>query len=68
MTESSVADGNENGVHPLYLCSEINKALDDDSVIVADGGDFIGTASYTVLPRRPLSWLDPGAFGTLVGG
>lgn len=29
----------------------------------------MGTAAYIVRPRRPLSWLDPGAFGTLgVGG
>jgi acetolactate synthase-1/2/3 large subunit len=53
------------GVHPLALCREIDRALDDDSVIVADGGDFVSTASYVVRPRRPLSWLDPGVFGTL---
>ena len=56
-------------LNPLYLCREIDKALDDDSVLVADGGDFVGTASYTVRPRGPLRWLDPGVFGTLgVGG
>jgi acetolactate synthase-1/2/3 large subunit len=32
---------------------------------VGDGGDFVATASYIVKPRKPLSWLDPGAFGTL---
>jgi acetolactate synthase-1/2/3 large subunit len=32
---------------------------------VADGGDFVGTASYILRPRGPLRWLDPGAFGTL---
>jgi len=37
--------------------------------VVADGGDFVATAAYTVSPRAPLSWLDPGVFGTLgVGG
>jgi acetolactate synthase-1/2/3 large subunit len=30
-----------------------------------DGGDFVATASYIVRPRAPLSWLDPGPFGTL---
>ncbi|CAH8469565.1 unnamed protein product [Heterobilharzia americana] len=41
----------------------------EDSIIVADGGDFVGSASYIVRPRQPLSWLDPGPFGTLgVGG
>ncbi|NGX14906.1 thiamine pyrophosphate-binding protein [Wenzhouxiangella sp. XN24] len=57
------------GVNPLRLCREIDKILPDDSVLVADGGDFVGTASYVVRPRGPLRWLDPGAFGTLgVGG
>ena len=56
-------------VNPLHLCREIDRALAPDSVIVADGGDFVATAAYTVSPRRPLSWLDPGVFGTLgVGG
>ncbi len=56
-------------INPLYLCREIDKVLDDDSVLVADGGDFVGTASYTIRPRGPLRWLDPGVFGTLgVGG
>lgn len=41
----------------------------DDSVLIVDGGDFVATGSYIVRPRRPLSWLDPGVFGTLgVGG
>ncbi|MFQ6017395.1 MAG: thiamine pyrophosphate-binding protein [Kiloniellaceae bacterium] len=52
-------------VNPLYLLRAIDAALADDSIVVADGGDFVATASYTVRPRRPLSWLDPGAFGTL---
>ncbi len=47
----------------------MDDVLDDDSVLVADGGDFVGTASYTMSPRGPLRWLDPGVFGTLgVGG
>jgi len=57
------------GVHPLRLLRELDRFLDERALIVADGGDFVGTAAYTVRPRSPLSWLDPGAFGTLgVGG
>ncbi len=56
-------------INPLALCREIDTHLDSDSVLVADGGDFVATASYSVSPRGPLSWLDPGVFGTLgVGG
>jgi acetolactate synthase-1/2/3 large subunit len=53
------------GINPLHLCREINAALGADSIIVADGGDFVATASYIVQPPGPLTWLDPGPFGTL---
>jgi acetolactate synthase-1/2/3 large subunit len=63
---AAVSDGL---VNPLHLCRAIESLLAPDSVIVADGGDFVGTASYILRPRAPLSWLDPGVFGTLgVGG
>ena len=52
-------------INPVALCRSINARLPDNSVIIADGGDFVGTASYIVKPRKPLSWLDPGVFGTL---
>lgn len=59
----------EVGLNPLHLCREIERAMADDAVLVADGGDFVATASYVLRPRGPLSWLDPGPFGTLgVGG
>ncbi len=43
----------------------LNSAAGDAAVMVADGGDFVATASYILRPRGPLAWLDPGAFGTL---
>jgi thiamine pyrophosphate-dependent acetolactate synthase large subunit-like protein len=56
-------------VNPLELFRTLDRHIADDSILVADGGDFVGTCSYTVSPRGPLSWLDPGVFGTLgVGG
>jgi acetolactate synthase-1/2/3 large subunit len=54
-----------NGLNPLGVCRGIDSALAADSVVVADGGDFVSTASYILRPRGPLSWLDPGPFGTL---
>jgi acetolactate synthase-like protein len=53
------------GLNPLRLCLGIESALAENSVIVADGGDFVSTAAYVLRPRQPLSWLDPGPFGTL---
>jgi acetolactate synthase-1/2/3 large subunit len=56
-------------VNPMALLKEIERILPDDSLLVADGGDFVASASYVLSPRGPLRWLDPGAFGTLgVGG
>jgi acetolactate synthase-1/2/3 large subunit len=52
-------------VNPLFLCQEINKKQEYNSIIVGDGGDFVATASYIVQPMGPLMWLDPGPFGTL---
>jgi acetolactate synthase-1/2/3 large subunit len=52
-------------VNPVSLLRSIDAELPDKSAIVADGGDFVGTASYIVKPRGPLCWLDPGVFGTL---
>jgi acetolactate synthase-1/2/3 large subunit len=52
-------------VNPLALCRGVDRLLGENSMVIADGGDFVGTASYIVRPRGPLRWLDPGAFGTL---
>ncbi len=52
----------------LLICRVFDKFLPDNSILVGDGGDFIATFSYIVKPRAPLSWLDPGAFGTLGAG
>lgn len=56
-------------INPLLVCQRLEKHMDEDAIMVVDGGDFVATASYIVRPRTPLSWLDPGVFGTLgVGG
>ena len=58
-------EGEKGSLDPVTLCRRIEEALPPRSVVVADGGDFVATASYVLRPRGPLSWLDPGAFGTL---
>jgi acetolactate synthase-like protein len=56
-------------VDPLHFFLRLEDAMAADAALVVDGGDFVATASYIVRPRAPLSWLDPGVFGTLgVGG
>jgi acetolactate synthase-1/2/3 large subunit len=52
-------------INPLALCRAIDRAMDDDSLLVLDGGDFVATSAYIATPRGPLRSLDPGPFGTL---
>jgi acetolactate synthase-1/2/3 large subunit len=52
-------------LNPIALLGSVEEILPEDSILVVDGGDFVATASYVVSPRGPLSWLDPGVFGTL---
>ncbi len=52
-------------LNPLHLFRAMDDVFENKTVIVADGGDFVATASYSVQPRKPLSWYDPGVFGTL---
>jgi thiamine pyrophosphate-dependent acetolactate synthase large subunit-like protein len=62
--DRQAADGGE-FVNPIAFFRALEAAAGDNALMVADGGDFVGTASYVLHPRGPLGWLDPGAFGTL---
>ncbi len=56
-------------INPIQFFRRLEEKMADDAVLVVDGGDFVATGSYILRPRAPLSWLDPGVFGTLgVGG
>ena len=52
-------------VNPIQLFKTVNKHIGKNDIIIADGGDFVGTASYILRPKFQLGWLDPGPFGTL---
>ncbi|MEO8103564.1 MAG: thiamine pyrophosphate-dependent enzyme, partial [Betaproteobacteria bacterium] len=54
-----------NFVNPVAFFRALESAAGDNAIMVADGGDFVATASYVLHPRAPLTWLDPGVFGTL---
>ncbi len=55
-------------VHPARVYGELLKVLDDDAVVIGDGGDFVSFAGKYIEPRRPGGWLDPGPFGCLGTG
>jgi len=55
-------------VHPARIYGELLKVLDDDAVVIGDGGDFVSFAGKFVEPAKPGGWLDPGPFGCLGTG
>ena len=55
-------------VHPARVYGELLQVLDDDAVVIGDGGDFVSFAGKYVEPARPGGWLDPGPFGCLGTG
>ena len=55
-------------VHPARIYGELLKVLDDDAVVIGDGGNFVSFAGKYVEPARPGGWLDPGPFGCLGTG
>jgi len=68
-----VADGpllasSADPVHPARIYGELLQVLDDDAVVIGDGGDFVSFAGKYVEPARPGGWLDPGPFGCLGTG
>jgi acetolactate synthase-1/2/3 large subunit len=61
---SSAADP----IHPARIYGELIPRLDDDAVVIGDGGDFVSFAGRYIEPARPGCWMDPGPFGCLGTG
>jgi len=55
-------------MHPARVYGELLKVLEDDAVVIGDGGDFVSFAGKYIEPGRPGGWLDPGPFGCLGTG
>lgn len=63
-TESlrSVRTGSDGRIHPNFLIAELREQLPDDSVVVADGGDFL---SFARVGLPATTYLDPGPLGCI---
>ncbi|XP_018417846.1 PREDICTED: acetolactate synthase-like protein [Nanorana parkeri] len=57
--EEKSEEKTERHLNPLKVLHLVEEAMAEDSIIVADGGDFVGSAAYILRPRGPLRWLDP---------
>ncbi len=52
-------------IHPLRLCREMAEFVDDNTIVVGDGGDIVNLAARVFPINRPGQWYDPGPMGTL---
>lgn len=52
-------------VNPLRACKEIADSLNEKTIFIGDGGDFVATAASVVRVYEQGHWLDPGPLGTL---
>jgi len=52
-------------IHPLRLCKEIAEFVDEDTIVIGDGGDIVAIAASVLPIENPGQWMDPGPFGTL---
>jgi acetolactate synthase-1/2/3 large subunit len=64
----SEMDSNATPINPVRACAEIDAVLDEDTIVIGDGGDFVGTAANVLRIRKPGHWLDAGPLGTLGAG
>jgi acetolactate synthase I/II/III large subunit len=56
---------NEKPINHYRLARAIADAIDDDTVIIGDGGDCVAMAARVIAAERPGRWLDPGPLGCL---
>ena len=54
--------------NPLRVCAEVDKLITPDTIVIGDGGDFVGSAANVLRPRGFGHWLDAGPLGTLGAG
>jgi acetolactate synthase-1/2/3 large subunit len=52
-------------VDPMRLCREIRDFVDENTILIGDGGDIVATAAKIVPVLREGAWMDPGPLGTL---
>ena len=62
MAEEETAEGL---INPLFFFQKFDEVIEDKTILIGDGGDFVATCAYIVQPKGPYTWLDPGVFGTL---
>jgi acetolactate synthase-1/2/3 large subunit len=55
----------ESPVDPLRFAAEIRDFIDEDTILIGDGGDIVAQVAKVVPVLRENCWMDPGPLGTL---
>jgi thiamine pyrophosphate-dependent acetolactate synthase large subunit-like protein len=66
--DAEVLGSDADPIHPARIYGELVRRLDNDAVVIGDGGDFVSFAGKYIEPRHPGGWLDPGPYGCLGTG
>ena len=61
----SQLNSDESPVDPLRMCREIRDFIDEDTLLIGDGGDIVAQAAKVVPVMKENCWMDPGPLGTL---
>jgi acetolactate synthase-1/2/3 large subunit len=52
-------------IDPLRMCKEIRAVVDENTILIGDGGDIVAQASKVLPVKSEGGWMDPGPLGTL---
>jgi acetolactate synthase-1/2/3 large subunit len=58
-------DSDQSPLHSLRLANEVDDFIDDDTIVVGDGGNLVALAAKVFDIDHPDQWLDPGPLGCL---
>jgi len=64
-TRQEFLNSNAVPIHPLRLCKEMAAFVDENTIVIGDGGDIVNLAAQVLPINHPGQWYDPGPMGTL---
>jgi len=60
-----LAQSNKKPINHYRLCRALTDFIDDDTIVVGDGGDIVACGARVIPVNEPGNWMDPGPFGCL---
>jgi acetolactate synthase-1/2/3 large subunit len=58
-------NSDESPVDPLRMAREVRDFIDEDTIVIGDGGDIVAQSSKVIPVYKENCWMDPGPLGTL---